>query len=47
MSELRIASWDDVDLIKLSKQLASEALEKPQKYGKLLTTYAQRQVAAN
>jgi len=45
--ELKIASWQDIDLIKKAKVVAKEAFVKSQKYSKLVSILLQKQTIAN
>lgn len=45
--ELKIASWQDIDLIKKAKVVAEEAFENTQKYSKLISSLLEKQMIAN
>lgn len=45
--ELKIASWNDFELIKHAKQVAEDAIQNPVKYKKLITILKEKQLAAN
>jgi ATP-dependent DNA helicase RecG len=45
--ELKIASWQDTDLIKLSKKIAIQAFDNPNKYRKLFNKMKLEKVAMN
>jgi ATP-dependent DNA helicase RecG len=45
--ELKVASWQDTELIKSARQVANEAVENPKKYSKLLNKLKKEQVAPN
>jgi len=45
--ELKIASWQDIDLIKKAKVVAEEAFVKSQKYSKLVSSLLGKQTIAN
>lgn len=46
-SDLKIASWQDTDLIKKSKKLAEEVIKNPSKFSKLLNKLKSSQLTAN
>jgi ATP-dependent DNA helicase RecG len=45
--ELRIASWQDAELIKITKNLAGQVLKNPTKFKKLLSYFNKNQVLPN
>ncbi len=45
--ELKIASWQDIQIIKDSKKLAEEIFENPQKYQKIIRYFKSKEVASN
>ncbi len=45
--ELKIASWQDADLIKVTKKFADQVLENPNKYKKLLARFNKNQILPN
>lgn len=45
--ELKIASWTDTDLIRVSRKVAQDAIEKPEKYSKLIKIIESQDVVPN
>lgn len=45
--DLKIANWQDTELIKKAKEVAQEAFEKPEKFSKLLTKVRSSKIAPN
>ena len=47
VTDLKIASWQDIDLIKLSKTVASQAIANPAKFAKLHNRFRQKIIVEN
>lgn len=46
-SELKIATWQDIDLIKKSRKLALEIVSNPEKFQSILDYYKTKQISSN